>query len=323
MASNFSSLRNARTAAINKLNEEIKKESAKGGGNDERFWRLTVDAKTKVGYAVIRFLPAPKGEELPWARRFSHNFKLNGAWYIENCPSTLGVQGACPVCKDNNRLWNSGNDKDKDVARDHKRQLRFISNILVVNDSAHPENNGKVMLFQYGPKIHEKIQEQINPQFPDQQPTNPFDLWEGANFKLKSMSQGGFQNYDKSEFDTAAPVPGSDDELEKLWESEYPLLPFTAADQFKAYDALEKRLQTVLHGAPAKTAEDAIKAQQPTTADAATLAEAVKDDKPKRRNRQAPAEVKEAANTNKPADDEAVPESEEDIRAFFSNVLND
>lgn len=335
MASNFSSLRSARKNALDRLNEELKKESQKQGA-DERFWKLSVDAKTKIGYARLRFLPAPKNEDLPWKRLWTHGFKINGAWYIENCPTT--VNRKCPCCVENNKLWNSGVDADKEVARDRKRKLNFISNILVLDDPTHPENNGKVFLFRYGQKIHDKVQELVNPKFPDQKPTDPFDFWQGADFKLKSQNQGGYQNYDKSEFEDAETLTygkNSDEDYEALWDKEYSLEALVAEEQFKSYNDLEKRFRKVTLGedgdAP-KSAEEAIKREQPT-AQTARGAQAQIDasevaDTTKRKTMRKPAEAVAAKPEAMPepkvitADDDA-PESEDDIKNFFAGVLND
>lgn len=314
MASNFSSLRSSRQNALAKLNEEITKEQAKQGAADARFWKLTVDAKTKLGFAKLRFLPAPVNEEVPWVRKFRHAFKHNGAWLIENCPTSIGRE--CPICKENNRLWNSGIEADKDVARNRKRQLKFVSNILVVQDPAHPENDGKVFLFEYGKKIHDKIQELMNPKFPDQQPTNPFDFWSGADFKLKSVAQGDFQNYDKSEFSDATELfAGDDEKKEEIWKQEHGLGQFTAEDQFKSFDEIEKRLNKVLTGQSAATAEEAIKREQPTPKDAQQAAEAVNAKSVKSTKKVKPVVVEE-----EPAGD--IPENEDDIKNFFAGVLN-
>lgn len=320
MATNFSSLRKSKQTALDALNKKLKEESKPGA--DERFWKLTVDPKTKIGFARLRFLPAPANEDLPWVRLFSHAFqraKDVGPWFIDNCPTTLGNERTCPVCKDNNTLWNSGIEAQKNIARDRKRQQKYISNVLVIEDNAKPENNGKVFLFKYGPKIHEKIQEAISPKFPDQQPINPFDLWEGADFKLRSVAQGGFQNYDKSEFDDAEPLFGDDDaKKEEVWNTQYPLQAFIAEDQFKSYADLAKRLDKVLHGtddAPA-TAQDAIKAQEPTVSDALDAADAVATRTPARKpSRPVKAEAK-------PPTAVETPEAEDDIKNFFSGVLN-
>lgn len=329
MASNFSSLRSSRKNLLSKLAEEAKKETQKGGGADERFWKLSVDQKTKIGYAVIRFLPAPKDEELPWVRLFSHGFKgPGGKWFIENCPTTLG-QRPCPICKENNRLWNLSEEKDtpeKKIARDRKRKLQFISNILVVSDPAKPENNGKVFLFKYGAKIYDKIKEQIEPEFPDKQPINPFDLWEGANFKLKSRDLAGYQNYDKSEFDTPSEVlDGDEEKLEKLWESQYSLQEHVAEKQFKSYDDLEKHFNNVLNGttdAP-KTAEDAIKRElaAPTTEDAAEVAEEVAKQEVKQERKSPAKRPAPKVKEEKPAP--AVSDEDEDIKSFFSSLDED
>lgn len=310
MSSNFSSLRASREASFKKLNEEVQKKAQNGA--DERFWKLTVDPKTKLGYAVIRFLPNAKNEELPWVNYYSHNFKVGGSWFIENCPTTLG-QVSCPVCKDNNRLWNSGIEDDKKTASARKRKMSYVSNILVVNDTAHPENNGKVFLFRYGVKIYEKIQEYINPKFPDQAPGNPFDMWGGADFKLKSVPQGDFANYDKSEFAAVSELfPGDDDAKEALWETEYPLQPFVVASQFKSYEDLDTRFFKVLNGdgKPTKTAADAVRNELPTTADAEAAAETVAKAPRVARTKKAP--VAPVASTD-----------DDDLNEFFKEVLDE
>jgi hypothetical protein len=320
---NFSSLRAARQSALDKLNAEIKKETQKQGAIDERYWKLTVDPKTKIGYAQLRFLPAAKGEDITWARIYSHGFKLSSAWYIENCPTTLARN--CPVCKENNKLWNSGIDSDRNVARDRKRKLSFISNVLVLNDSAHPENNGKVFLFRYGAKIHEKILEMINPKFPDQKPNDPFDFWTGNDFKLKSQHKDGFQNYDKSEFSDAGPVEygeGSDEAFEELWGKQYLLTPLTHEEQFKSFEDLEKRLHKVLTGEDRGTAEDAIKNENVTPDEideviAATEAQAREPQPPVSKRRKSVGMPVAAAVGPVP-----IPESEESITEYFAGVLN-
>jgi hypothetical protein len=318
-SSNFSSLRNNRKTFLNKLAEETKKESSKASYEDARFWKLSVDPKTKIGYAVLRFLPAPKNEELPWVRRFSHGFKgPQGQWFIENCPTTRGG-ASCPVCKSNNKLWNSGVEDDKAIARDRKRKLRFISNVLVIDDPKHPENNGKVFLFEYGAKIYDKIKDLIEPQFPDQEPANPFDFWEGADFKLKSREYEGFQNYDKSEFASPAELAnGDDDKKEEIWALQHSLEQFVAEKEFKPYEELEKKLTEVLTGeGKPRSAQDAINAAKATPADAKDAAETIAKEEKKKARKQP--SVKEAvAIPPAPADDDDAA-----IEDFFKNVEGD
>ena len=253
----FSDLKKKSKTMTEQLSKEMEKLNSKGGyEKDERFWSLE-RYKAGNGYAVIRFLPAIEGEEIPWVRVFSHGFKGKGGWMIENCPTTIGKK--CPICEGNNELWNSGNDSDKSIARDRKRKLSYISNILIVKDPAHPENEGKVFLFKYGAKIFEKINDKMNPKFDDEKPINPFDFWQGCNFKLKAtIGDGGYVNYEKSSFEApAALLDGEDSELEALWKKEHSLQAFVAADQFKSYDELKDRLHTVLFTeAPEKKADD-------------------------------------------------------------------
>ena len=227
-----------------KLVKEVEKMNNTGGNNtDDRLWKPEMD-KSGNGYAVIRFLPAPDGEELPWVKLFSHAFQGPGGWYIENSLTTVAQKD--PVGDLNRSLWNSGNESDKDTVRKQKRKLSFYSNIYVVKDPANPQNEGKVFLYKYGKKIHDKIVEAMQPEFEDETPINPFDFWAGANFKLKLQKKDGFWNYDKSEFDSPSPLLNDDDALEALWKKQFSLSAFTAADQFKSYDDLKRRLDYVL-----------------------------------------------------------------------------
>jgi len=226
-----------------KLVKEVEKMSVSSGGDDDRLWKPELD-KTGNGFAVIRFLPAPEGEELPWAKIYSHAFQGPGGWYIENSLTTVGQKD--PVSEHNRELWNSGHDADKETVRKQKRKLSYYSNIYVVKDPTNPANEGRVFLFKYGKKIFDKIMEAMQPEFEDETPINPFDFWQGANFKLKIVKKDGYWNYDKSEFDRVAPLLDDDDALEALWKKEYSLAAVIAPDQFKTYEQLEARLKMVL-----------------------------------------------------------------------------
>mgnify|MGYP001247816536 CR=1 FL=1 len=228
-----------------KLTKEIEKMNTTGSSTaDERLWKLEVD-KAGNGYAVIRFLPAPDGEELPWAKVWSHAFQGPGGWYIENSLTTLG--GKDPVSEYNRLLWNSGNDADKDLARKQKRKLTYIANIYVVKDPTNPHNEGKTFLYKFGKKIFDKITAAMQPEFEDEEAIDPFDFWQGANFKLKAKNVAGYRNYDSSEFAAPSALLDDDDALETLWKKEYSLKEFTDASEFKSYADLEKRLNAVLN----------------------------------------------------------------------------
>ena len=243
--SNFANLKKQSSlgSLTEKLVKQVEKMSTTSSGADDRLWKPEMD-KTGVGSAVIRFLPAPDGEEVPWVKMYSHAFQGNGGWYIENSLTTLGQKD--PVSEYNRGLWNSGNEKDKETVRKQKRKLSYYSNIYVVKDPTNPQNEGKVFLFKYGKKIFDKILNAMQPEFDDEDPINPFDFWQGANFKIKIVKKDGYWNYDKSEFDRVAPLLDDDDALEAIWKKEYSLSAVTAPDQFKTYEELERRMNMVL-----------------------------------------------------------------------------
>ena len=261
----FKDMKRKSVGSISELTKKLETAEKKNSYQDDRFWKPTLD-KASNGMAVFRFLPAPENEDMPWAKLYTHAFKVGGRWYIENSRTTIGEKD--PVSEMNSELWNSGLESDKDIARDRKRKLSYISNILVLKDPGAPENEGKVFLYKYGVKIFNKIQEAMQPEFDDEDPINPFDYWAGANFKLKVRKVGGYINYDKSEFESPSELLGGDDgKLEELWKTQHSLQAFVAPDQFKTYDELKKKLQEVVGDdiratesdfVSAKTAEDVV-----------------------------------------------------------------
>lgn len=242
----FADLKRKSQSNFEFLQKELEKSSTQSGA-DERLWKPELDASGN-GYAVVRFLPAPEGESVPWAKIYSHAFQGPGGWLIDNCLTTNGDK--CPVCAANQKLWNSGHESDKEVARQRKRKLSYYSNIYVVNDAKNPDNNGKVFLFKYGKKIHDKILAAMQPEFQDETPVNVFDFWEGANFKIKIRTIGGYWNYDASEFAAPTALSSDDEEMERIWKQQYSLEAFTASDQFKSYEELENRMSIVLGTTP-------------------------------------------------------------------------
>ena len=262
--SSFANLKRNRSdiKTLTKAIEATSQPAEAGSKEDTRFWQPEVD-KAGNGMAVIRFLPAPAvdgDDALPWVRTFSHGFQGPGGWFIDNCLTTLNEK--CPVCEHNNTLWNSGIEANKEIARKQKRKLTYVANILVVSDPSNPSNEGEIRLYKFGKKIFDKITEAMNPEFADETPVNPFDLWEGANFKLKIRNVEGYRNYDKSEFAAkSALLDGDDAKLEELWKKEYSLKDFTEKKQFKPYDQLKTRLEKVLGfegTAPATKADTAV-----------------------------------------------------------------
>ena len=239
----FKEMKKNRMANLESLSKQVEKLAEKPSYEDERIWKLERD-KTGNGYAIIRFLPAAVNEDVPWVRIWTHGFKGPGGWYIENSLTTLGKDD--PVSKANTALWNSGIDSDKNIARERRRKLNYYSNIYVIEDSMNPDNEGKVFLFRYGKKIFEKITGVMNPEFADETPLNPFDFWEGANFKMKMRQVEGFPNYDKSEFTDVVPLSEDEKKMEEIWGQQYPLNEIIEEKNFKQYAELEARFNTVI-----------------------------------------------------------------------------
>lgn len=264
--SNFSALKKARSSSFDKLNSQLQKMTTPGGGNqNEDYWKLEVD-KAGNGYAVIRFLPAPTGEDMPFVRLWDHGFQGPGGWYIENSLTTIGQED--PVSEYNSKLWNDdGSNAAKEQVRKQKRRLNFHANIYVVRDSSNPQNEGKVFKFKFGKKIFDMLNDAMNPQYEDESPINPFDFWEGADFKLKARNVEGYRNYDKSEFASSAPLADpdgntlSDEQMEEVWNQQHSLQGIIDPKNFKSYDELKAKLFKVLgldgrSHAPMTTAED-------------------------------------------------------------------
>ena len=264
-----------------KLVKEVEKMNNTGGNADDRIWKLDVD-KGGNGYAVIRFLPAPEGEDLPFVKLYSHAFQGPGGWFIENSLTTLGQKD--PVSEYNSLLWNNGTDAGKETARKQKRKLTYVSNIYVVKDPANPENEGKVFLYKYGKKIFDKLTAAMQPEFEDEEAIDPFDFWQGANFKLKAKNVAGYRNYDSSEFAAQSSLLDDDDAMESLWKKQFSLSEIVAADQFKTYDELKTRLDYVLGNkktvAPVYEEEDTDRgsAEELVTAAVSTTPSSVNDD---------------------------------------------
>jgi hypothetical protein len=261
----FASLKKNRTSSFDKLNSQLASMSnQKMSKGDDNYWKPEVD-KAGNGYAVLRFLPASEGEDMPFVRYWDHGFQGPGGWYIEKSLTTLGQDD--PVSEHNSQLWNSGHDEDKEIARKQKRRLSYVANVMVVSDPSNPSREGQVYLYKFGKKIFDKLNDAMNPQFADEDPINPFDFWEGADFKLKIRQVEGYRNYDKSEFASPAPIANAegesftDEAMEALWNKQHSLAEIVDPKNFKSYDELKTKLYKVLglngsQHAPSKTAED-------------------------------------------------------------------
>lgn len=303
-------LRKMRNSDFSKIAGEFEKianpQSESKSYVDDRFWRLEGD-KAGNGTATLRFLPRVEGDELPWVRLFSHGFQgPTGKWYIENSLTTLGEND--PVGELNTKLWNSGSEANKEIARKQKRKLSFTANVLIVSDPKHPENEGKVMLFKFGKKIFDKIMDKARPTFEDEKPVNVFDLWEGANFKLRMRKKDGYANYDESVFSEPAPITEDEDKLLAIVNAQHKLTEFTDRKNFKSYDELKKKLEEVLSGdsfASKSAAEIADEEDRPVRA----ASEPVKS---------APAFTPKAS---KPAPADV--DDDEDVMAYFEKIAKE
>jgi len=265
-------------ASLIKETEKISNPKTGFSDTDDRYWRPELD-KSGNGYAVVRFLPSPEGEDLPWARIWNHGFQGPGGWYIENSLTTLGQKD--PVSEHNSTLWNSGIEANKEVARKQKRRLNYTANVYVLKDPAHPENEGTIKLYRFGKKIFDKINDLMNPEFEDESPVNPFDLWAGANFKMKIRKVEGYSNYDKSEFEASSALLEDDDKMEEIWKSENSLKELVSEDKFKSFDELQTKLNRVLglggELSSPKTVDVPFDGGQPYTAPPQPAAESTSD----------------------------------------------
>ena len=289
----------------NKIDMLVSAAEKAGGGSsnkyeDNRYWKPTVD-KQNNGYAVLRFLPATEGSELPWVRYWDHGFKgPTGKWYIERSLTSIGQDD--PVGEVNSRLWNSGVESDKTIARNQKRRLHYVSNVLIVSDPGNPANEGKVFLYQYGKKIFDKLMDAMQPEFADEEPINPFDFWTGANFKLKIRDVEGYRNYDKSEFASQEVLSDDDAKLEGLYNSMHDLAEYTDPTKYKSYTELKTKLMSVL-------GESAV-AGAPTVAQERSLGE----EKVAPPIKSAPEPAMSAV---------ASSDDDDDIMSHFANLVND
>ena len=278
-----------------KLIKQVEKLNETGSKDDDRFWKPSMD-KGGTGSAIVRFLPAPAGCDLPWAQVWSHAFQGPGGWLIDNCLTTN--KGQCPVCEANRELWNTGSKDNQNIVRDRKRKLSYYANIYVVKDPANPQNEGRVFLYKFGKKVFDKIMASMQPEFDDEKPVNPFDFWEGANFKLKLRKVEGYWNYDKSEFAEPGPLLDDDDELESIYKSLHDLNDFTDAKNFKSYEDLKKRLDQVLGN------KGTTRRQDPEVADEEEEIELVQE------------KVSVRASSNSSSDDE----DEDDALSYFQKL---
>ena len=300
----FAAMKKNRQSQIDKLSGELSKLNQSTPRDDDGYWKPEVD-KSGNGSAIIRFLPAPNGEDVPFVRIWDHGFQGPGGWFIEKSLTTLGEK--CPVSEYNSMLWNSGTEADKTFVRQKtKRRLSFVSNIYVVKDPSNPDNEGQVFLYKYGKKIFDKLQDQMTPEFDDETPVNPFDLWDGANFRLKIRKVEGYRNYDKSEFDSPAALLDDDEKLEEVWNSEKSLSDLVDPKHFKSYDELKSKLYRVLALDGGGTANT-------------VTADELSEPKPQKQ-RKAKQTTEEA-----PPWDESVSESndEEDGLSFFKQLAED
>lgn len=260
----FKQLKKQSKSGIAALTEKLLKEAEKlnsgSYSDDVNQFKLETD-KAGNGRAILRFLPAPSGEDAPFVKLYNHGFQVNNKWLIENCPTTIGEQ--CALCASNSALWNSGIESDKNIARDRKRKLSYYANVYVVSNPANPELEGTVKIFRFGQKIFDKIVAAMKPEFEGDPVIQPFDFWEGANFRLISKTItttiGGKErrmpNYDDSKFESQSEfLKGDDTLLEEVYNQLHSLAEIVDPSKFKSYEELEKRLNAVVSSRPTTSA---------------------------------------------------------------------
>jgi len=301
---NFKDLK--KQSSLGSLTEKLLKEAEKMGsnaaGDNPNIFKLETD-KAGNGRAVIRFLPSPPNEELPFVKLYNHGFKVDGRWFIENCPTTLGEE--CCVCRSNSQLWNSGLDSDKEIARVRKRKLSYYANVYIVSNPADSSIEGEVKIFRFGAKVFDKIKSAMKPEFEDDPAIDPFDFWSGANFRLRVKQVAGYPNYDDSAFEaTSALLNGDDDKLEKLWKSQFSLEELISRDKFKSPEELQKRLDQVLGS---KSNVDKIREQEEE------LDSTFKEDDIMK-------ELEESYSRSKSTPVESTEEDEDDALSYFSKL---
>ena len=241
---------------VQSLQKDINKESR--GGDDDRIWKPKMGSDN-TGYAVVRFLPGSDVSKTPWVRVYDHGFQgPTGKWYIENSLTTIGQKD--PVSEYNSRLWNNGTEAGKEQARKQKRRTSYYANVLVIKDPANPQNEGKVKLYKFGQKIFDKVMSAMQPEFADEDPVNPFDLIEGANFRIKIKMVAGYWNYDASDFERQSPLSEDEEKLEKVFNAQHDVHELIAPEQFKSYEELQTKLNEVLGEGP--TAQETTVARQ-------------------------------------------------------------
>ena len=252
----FANLKKKRQSNFDKLKSQLEGLSPKNSVTEEEYWKPIFDKEAGIGSAVIRFLPAKDADDLPWVKVFSHYFQGPGGWYIEKSLTTINQKD--PVYEFNGTLYNSGDEAKKEQGRKQKRNVSYYANIYVVKDPANPDNEGKVFLYKFGTTIFNKITEAISPKFEDEEAIDPFDLWNGSNFKIRIKKKGDYLNYDDSAFDRTSALHDDEDFLEKVYNQIKPLSNFTSPDSFKSYDQLKARLDKVLGGAPKPVSQDSV-----------------------------------------------------------------
>lgn len=261
--------------------------AASSGGftKDDRIWKYTYldsgkkDLKTKKSImyssSVIRFLPIPfidirKQDEgkisaeavlSPVVLVCRHDFKSsNGSRYSELALKTLGQE--CPVNEHDRPLWEAWKDAGKPDNNDKKVLVgriakdEYYANILVVDDKAAPDNNGKVFLFKFSAAIKKMIDQAFDPSIPTNPTFDPFDPFDGAELHLTFMGEersfngwNGLVPADMSKESSWVnnPMCGGDEaKIEETMELAYSLQDFIDPALFKSYAVLKERLLAVL-----------------------------------------------------------------------------
>ena len=251
---------------ISALQKSISEMKNKKSSSEDEYWKLTCDAAGN-GTAELRFLPAHPDEDMPVVEVHEYFFgKLDKAlgkkkWYINRSLETIGKKD--PVKEEYWACINKKTEEHKEMAKEIRDRQSFIVWVYIVDDKNAPENNGRVMKTKLSSSQWKFITDRINP---DEMliedgvvPIDVFNLWEGANFKLRAYNgSNNMRTYDRSVWMEPGPLFKDDEKMEEVYSKVTGLKSEVDPDgplYKKTYAELEEQLISVL-GRPLVKNED-------------------------------------------------------------------